>query len=69
MMARSHKRPSKVKSTHDPATPDADVSPPRLAGRRAARRRDRTTEPPMGDPDRTSWWLGWYDERLKRFYA
>lgn len=61
--------------TPNPGTPDELVSPVRLSGRRAAREHvasDPTGDsvcPPLSKPNRVDWWLGWYDERLKRFFG
>lgn len=59
-------------SEHDPGTPDEMVSDARLAGREAARNTPSDVlEVELHVPKkyRTDWWLGWYDERLKRFYG
>ena len=63
-------------SPHDPGTPDDDVSPVRLRGRRAYRHKDESMErlieyacPEPGAPGRTEWWLGWYDERLRHIFG
>lgn len=65
-------------SAVNPGTPDGEVSRLRLSGRLAFRRRgmvlgDRLPPelplPPIGEHGRAEWWLGWYDERLKRFYG
>jgi hypothetical protein len=62
---------------HAPDTPDDEVSEFRLSGRLAARRQAAGVDerpdnelplPDRGQPGRTEWWLGWYDERLMRFY-
>ncbi len=53
-------------SPHNPGTPDDDVSPMRLEGRQAYRKADESLEPAQG---RIEWWLGWYDEQLRRFFG
>jgi hypothetical protein len=53
----------------DPGTPDAVVPLKRLRGR--VDFRVGMTEPPASivQNDRVGWWLGWYDERLRRFFG
>jgi hypothetical protein len=61
----------------NPGTPDDQVSRFRMDGRLAARfgpiLRDGLPgglQPPeIGEPGRVDWWLGWYDEQLRRFYG
>ena len=53
----------------DPGTPDCKVSVMRMKGRTANREGDRRTEPKIGQPGRTDWWLGWWDEELKHLYG
>ena len=57
-----------VRHPHDPSTPDDDVSPERLKGRKEyqAKGGDAGLLRPTIYP--VEFWLGWYDERLKRFY-
>lgn len=63
-------------SSHDPGTPDKDVPAMRLCGRRAWRVKDEPLDtiieygcPKPGAAGRIEWWLGWYDERLRRFFG
>lgn len=57
-----------INTEHDPGTPDREVSPMRLRGRRAYREDNKCDCPTLGTPDRQDWWMGWYDEQLKRFF-
>ena len=56
---------------HDPGTPDDYVSPGRLTGREAHRegREPESTAAALRKGFRTDFWLGWYDEELRRFYG
>lgn len=64
---------------HDPGTPDDDVTPMRLRGRlayrlacRSAGGRPRAFNIEKAVPvkrDRLEWWLGWYDERLRKWFG
>jgi len=53
----------------DPATPDDSIHLRRLEGRLAFRRGKPADTCPHEGLARTRWFLGWYDERLKRFYT
>jgi len=54
----------------NPSTPDSQVSPGRLEGRRAARVGRLADENPHAGAKegRVDWYLGWYDVRLRKFY-
>lgn len=52
---------------HDPGTPDDDVLEFRREGRQGYR--SGKGRPPKGHKHQIQWWLGWYDERLRRFYG
>ena len=64
-MKAIHDKPS----PHNPGTPDDDVPPMRLKGRQAYRDDDKASVPVHDQAGKIEWWLGWYDERLRRFFG
>ena len=64
-MVKTQERPL---SPHNPGTPDVDISPLRLKGRIDARRGYGESISPFRGYAKIEWFLGWYDERLRRFW-
>ena len=60
-----------VSFEHDPGTADGLISKVRLSGRES-HRKGYEPEPmaaALRKSSRTEWWLGWFDEELRRFYG